>query len=388
MRYFKLVLRITTLLLFLIPTSWLSAQHLHVHSPDSLNGKPRYSLHLGGWIKLNGIYDFIGHPNTAALNPVEIPTGDITKRPTFTMDVYQTRVKIGSTLQTERFKEINTYIESDFYGNNGGGLRLRHAYADFNGRLAIGQYWSTASDDDVWANITDFDGPPTGVWVRQAQIRYTQPFSSDSHLSIAIETPNSDLNRLVQDTIVTTANQNVPDLIAHYKQKKEKYHFQLASILRNIRLETPEGTDHKVAFGGILSGSFLIAKKDKFQYQLLAGKGIASYLVSFGGKGFNVVNIPNEGLQTVPVYGGYLAYQHFWSTEFSSTLVAGGALVSNEWLDSIGNIFEGSYSSLNIYWHSVKRVNMAFEVQYATHRDLLDEFGDAIRLQFVMEYEF
>ena len=117
-------------------------------------------------------YDQRGIPNVSAMHLPSIPTEreNVRDDPQVHADLNQTRLIFASNFQTEYLGEILSYIETDFYGGEGGGnLRLRHAYIRFQ-NWRIGQTWSGFTDEEAWAHITDFDGPSTGAWVRSAQI--------------------------------------------------------------------------------------------------------------------------------------------------------------------------------------------------------------------------
>ena len=79
-------------------------------------------------------------PNESAMHLPSIPTSrdSVAGDPQYHADMYQTRIILASAFQTKKLGEISSYIEMDFYGNGGGGLRLRHAYIRFL-NLRIGQ---------------------------------------------------------------------------------------------------------------------------------------------------------------------------------------------------------------------------------------------------------
>ena len=379
------------LIVLCISISNSQSQNLSLNSKDSIAGEPKYKLWIGGRLKLNGIYDFVGIPNTSALNPAQIPTGIYVRDPIFTMDMYQSRLKLGSTLKiTDKF-DIDAHVEADFFGNGGGGFRLRHAYVNFGDRFIVGQWWTTATDIDSWPQVTDFDGPSTGVWVRAPQIRFMHNLSQKWNFAVAIETPRPDFSRLseVDTLIVENLNQNIPDLVFHFKRTAEISHLQIAGIMRFIKYTFQEENYRNLGYGAVISGHVMVKRKDKFLFQALIGQGIASYLVSFGGQGFDILPVPINGkLETLPVQGGYLSYQHFWNSEFNSTILLGGALIHNKFLENFGDVFKGTQSSINLYWESKFNFNAAIEFLYATHEDIYRDWGDASRIQFVVEYTF
>jgi hypothetical protein len=378
------------LCIVLITPNSLFGQFLTLNSKDSLNNKPKRQFYTTAWVKLNGIWDYMGISNTAAMNLPEIPTDGRPPDSHFTMDMYQTRLKFASTFQTERFGEIFSYIETDFYGNNGGGLRLRHAYIRFK-NWRIGQTWSSFTDEESWPNVTDFDGPPTGSWVRHVQIGYFIRPSEMADILISVESPYADYNRYLElDSTLESSSPSYPDLHSHFEQRWSKGHIQVAGVYRIIEYKNNQDANSYVSGYGInLSLAQTIAKRDKAIGQLVVGKGISRYLVSLAGAGWDAAPDANGSFIALPVWGGYLSYQHFWgNSDFSSTAVAGYSAVTNPLNNPSRFLFRGISASANIYWQPLGPLSFALEGIYGVREDEFENMGDNYRLQFVFEYAF
>jgi len=112
--------------LFLTVCFFSQAQLLKLQSKDSLNGKPKKQFYTTAWLKLSGFYDFYGIENFSSMHIPSIPTErmDIQRDPAFFMDVFQSRLIFASAFQTKKLGEITSYIETDFYGNGGGGMHI------------------------------------------------------------------------------------------------------------------------------------------------------------------------------------------------------------------------------------------------------------------------
>lgn len=381
------------------------SQLLKLQSADSLNGKPVKQFYTTAWVKFSAFYDMRGIPNVSAMHLPSIPTqrDSVADDPQYHADMNQTRIIFASTFQTKFIGEIFSYIETDFYGGDGGGqLRLRHAYLRFK-NFRIGQSWSGFTDEEAWPNITDFDGPATGAWVRSTQVTYFIRPNKNSDISIGAEVPVNDYGRYnLLDTLVTPANQTIPDLVSHYELRspKNKGHFQLAGVLRFIEYKNADNKNvYKIGGGFSLSGSKILFGRDKFIYQLAYGHGISRYLVSFGGGGWDAVPDGSGDLDLVPIYGGYVGYQFFYGkktyearthSHFSSTYVLGLVQLDNPQYANIGNktLLTGLYASGNVYWHVVGPLNIAFEAIYGSRTDEFLSYGNNLRLQAVVEYNF
>lgn len=375
-------------------------QLLRLQSKDSLNGKPKKEFYTTAWVKMNAFIDFQGIPNESAMHLPSIPTArdSVAADPQYHADLNQTRLIFATAFQTRRLGEIMSYIETDFYGNGGGGLRLRHAYARFL-NFRIGQTWSGFTDEEAWANITDFDGPATGAWVRSAQVAYFLRPNENQDILFSIEQPLADFSRYLEfDTLIRPARQSVPDFVTHYEIRWPKGHFQIAGVARAIEYKTPN-FDSKYLFGGGLnaSGSQILFNRDRFIWQVAGGVGIARYLVSFGGGGWDAIPDTQGNLEGIPVYGGYVAYEYHWGKDerpnketsyFSSTFLYGYVRLDNPLEFPAKTLLTGSYASANIYYNLVPPLNFAVEAIYGFRTDEYESSGDDLRIAFVMEYNF
>jgi len=377
-----------------------SAQLLKLQSADSLNGQPKKEFYTTAWVKFSAFYDMRGIPNVSAMHLPSIPTerDSVIDDPQYHADMNQTRIIFATRFQTKTLGEIKSYIETDFYGGDGGGgLRLRHAYVRFL-NFRIGQSWSGFTDEEAWPNITDFDGPSTGAWVRSTQITYFIRPNAKSDISVGLEVPTIDYGRyLAIDTLVTPANQTLPDFVSHYELRWPTGHFQIAGVARAI--EYKNAGNKKYLFGGgfSASGSQKIFGRDVIVFQAAYGQGIARYLVSFGGGGWDAIPNTKGDLELVPIYGGYVGYQLFWGKKnydnrtnhhFSSTFVYGYVQLDNPLTRPKPTLLTGSYASANVYWHVVGPLNVALEGIYGFRTDEFESTGDNLRIQMVVEYNF
>ena len=140
----------------------------------------------------------------------------------------------------------------------------------------------------------------------------------------------------------------------------------------------------------------MLFEADKFIWQIAAGVGIARYMVSFGGDGWDALPDQHGDLDAVPIYGGYVSYEHYWGNRkktgkipsFSSTFVYGYVYLKNPLGEPANSLLTGSYASANVYWNIVGPLNFASEIIYGKRTDEYLSVGDDWRFQFVMEYNF
>ena len=119
------------------------------------------------------------------------------------------------------------FFETDFYGS-GNTLRLRQAYGRYRGLLA-GQTWSTFVDETNIPPTIDFESPVAIAFVRQAQIRWTQPLGNGASLAAAVEEADPEI---VQPAGVMGSQEDpFSDLVAHLRCERDRGHVQMSGFL-------------------------------------------------------------------------------------------------------------------------------------------------------------
>ena len=380
------------LLGILILSSFSAFTQFEFHSEDTLNGEPKNSVSFGGFVNTIFYYDFVGINDAyPALNIAEVPVGkNVFKEPYVNFNAFQTRLRMNSRHQT-KIGLIKLYIESDYVSGTGA-FRLRHALISVN-KWDIGQTWSNFSDEDMWPNMTDYDGPPTGIWARQTMIRYNAVQGENNSLSFSIEGPSLDFaHNYTIDSAITTTNQNVPDFTARYRYDTDKFHFQASGVYRAIRYKNQldSALFYESGYGISLSTGITVFGRDKIHMQATTGKGISRYMVGFEGRNWDAVPTGNNSIDLLPTYGGFLGYDHYWNKDktFSSTFVLGGVYVQNNVLDDIDDFMEGYWGLVNLYWYPVDKLSLALEYVGAYRKDYLSREGYADRIQFMVMYSF
>jgi hypothetical protein len=229
--------------IWLQPGQSASAQVWTVAGKDSVDGAARIEGFAGFSIRISAMEDFFGLQGQPTFNIAEIPADDADGHAggRFAIDARQTRLKAGFMVRGTPLGTIESYLESDFYGPGGQTtLRLRHAYFDFH-HIRVGQWWSSFDDLDVSPRTADFDGPPTGILVRSAMLRYstatwngTSPTANGTWFTVSLEAPRADV-RFSPDTLTRPAFQPLPDLVANVRLERAWGHLQLSGVARDLR---------------------------------------------------------------------------------------------------------------------------------------------------------
>lgn len=380
------------LLLFLVAIPILSiAQNFKIASKDSLNGKPKNAIVFSGYVNSIYNYDFVGSTSQyPALNIVSIPVGNVLKEPSVNFVIFQTRLRFKSEHQT-KIGAVKVYVEADFI-NSANAFRIRHALISLN-KWDFGQTWSNFSDEDAWPNMTDYDGPPTGVWPRPTMIRYNAFQGKKNSLSLSLEGPSLDYQtHHAIDTIVTTAYQDIPDFTMRYRYKTDKLHFQIGGVFRYIKYKNSIDStfNYQPGYGISASTGITMFKRDLFHAQATIGKGISRYLVGFEGYNWDAVPTGDGNIELLPLIGGFIGYDHYWDKEkkFSSTAVFGYVNIKNQVLPTPGDFMTGYWGLVNFYWHPVENMDIALEYVAAYRENTFNETGDGARVQFLVQYSF
>jgi len=357
---------------------------LTVRSEDSINKLPRMKGALGINMKLNGYFDvFGGLQDSETFNIGKINVFGTDDSNSFKMDLYQTQLFVQGDYITKKGEKIKAVVEFDFWGGNGH-MRLRKAYVETN-HWQIGQNWNNFGDEDLWPNVMEWEGPPSGVWVRSPHIKYFNTFKNKSwSYQASLEAPVVDYISLGEiEPHVEEANQVTPDLTAAIKHKKEWGHIRASSIIRNVRYTLNEETGDFIGYGFTFSGIYKTDKKNSLQFQLVGGMGINAYLTSIAGLGYDGFPTAAGEFKATPSYGGWISYEYFFTPKFHTNLVFGytkyafnnmerfiiSSELPNEPIDDI-LILDGDYSSVHTYglfnlmYEPFERMTIGLELDY------------------------
>ncbi|MGB2741034.1 MAG: DcaP family trimeric outer membrane transporter [Cognaticolwellia sp.] len=225
-----------------------------------------------------------------------------------TQDASQFKIFANETRFNTKYVhgDVMGFIEMDFWGGGGNEIvsnsanpRIRHAFVKYKD-LTVGQTWSTFMNTSAIPESADFAGATTGlVFIRQGQVRYNV-----GNFQLAVENPESWGG--------DTANDSVPDIVARYNFKGDWGSISVAGLAR--QLNTTLGNSES-AFGASIAGRIKTVGKDDIRFQVHKGElgryvGVAAVKDLYGEE--------VEDLTSVLV-----AYRHFWSESFRSTVLYG-----------------------------------------------------------------
>ena len=358
------------------------------------------SVEFGGYLKLDAIFSNkttgVASQGNQFLFPSLIPVGPTANdnaRSQTNWHARQTRLFVRTATPTS-YGDLTTLVEGDFFGadgnetsSNSNNFRIRHAWGTL-GNLSVGQYWSNFVNEAAYPETLDFGGPVGEIFVRQAQVRWTEKFSNGDW-SVSLENPESLFAVPGSATLVRADRDQVPDIAGRVKLKIGAGNYTAQILARNIRIDSAAplaATDKKWGGAAAVTGVVPAFGKDDFRFDLNAGNVIGRYQeLGFFADGF--VNA-NRRIDLAKVVSGFAAYRHYWTPTLRSSLVLGGSRVNNPG-GTFGGINRSARSEhVNLIWSPVPSVNLGMEFINAKRTVEDGRQGNLNRLQFSGQYSF
>ena len=187
----------------------------------------------------------------------------------------------------------------------------------------------------------------------------------------------------------------------------------MSTMFRNINYEYDGSKSSFFGYGLSFSGR-LLKGKNSFQFQGTAGAGITSYIKSIAGFGYDGFPTINNELEAIPSYGGWMAYEYFWTSKLHTNLVGGYTrfytndvyrfLISDS-VDPQTVVLNGDvnhihyYGIVNIMYDHYSRMTYGLELDYGAKRLVLNgeangnqldinKARDAMRISFGLMFYF
>ncbi|MHA7944711.1 porin family protein [Formosa sp. 3Alg 14/1] len=407
-------LTLTTLCLCLGFLAFAQDPFLTVTSKDSVGDIPRFKSSLGVNMKLNGYLDVYGGLNdseTFNVGLINVFGTDDTK--SLHVDMYQTQLKFSTTYIQKDGSVITAVVESDFWGGDGR-IRLRKAYVETT-HWQVGQNWNNFGDESIWPNIMEWEGPPSGIWLRTPHIKYMNTFKNPNWMyEASIEAPIATSFAYEEfQPLIDEVDQITPDLTFSVKYKREWGHLRMSSVLRHVRYKLDEKINSFTGYGFTFSGIYK-PKRNNFQFQIVGGKGISAYLTTVAGNGYDGYPATGNEFNATPAMGGWASYEYYITNKLHTNAVLGFTHfnlkdsdrfivtqdVNNDVAFLRGDfIHQHYYGIFNVMYDAYDRMTVGLELDYGV-KDLdisgevnqiageIDQSRDAMRISFGFMYYF
>ena len=348
------------------------------------------AIKIGGFVKMSMVHtlDPLGSDDrfVAGLIPVGDSSSDFDDSEV-KVSARQSRLGIEIRDSTS-YGPLRAFVEGDFAGI-GDTYRLRHAFGQFRQILA-GKTWSTMVDNRATPEEIDFEGINGRIQVRQTQVRYFPKFGHDFDFLIGLEDPAPDV----------TGGQGVsqyPDLVASVRRNwSDRWHVKTSLLLRQIEAKWDLDTsvaDLTLGWGLSVSGKVGLGfsdGRDNILFQLNYGDGIGRYindLQEVGGQDAEFNPLTGQ-LETLSVFSGYVAYQHWWQESLRSTLTYSWVDVENLGFQDDSAYARTDRAIINLLWSPVTRVDVGGELLWGRRENLDGANGTARQIQLGAKYRF
>ncbi len=352
-------------------------------------------VRFGGFFQMNLIHNFQDtdnkfgkfHPGTFSAPTEKTTSTEFDPRTTRMVLETRTPTKIG---------DYSTFISIDFFGNNNPGTiepRLRQGYLTGMGVITgttflLGEAFSTFRDTQVFPEMFDLQGPNAWGRLFNGMLRLSWQLDETKTwiATFALEDPDTDLSNGNDQT-------ELPDGIARIDFNGDQHHFMGAFVGRQLKgtNTTGSGTDRTFAYGFNLSGKIGVPNlRDTFKFQGFYGSGIGRYINDLDAAGGQdaVYDNSSRELKRLESYGGFGAYQHWWTDRWRSTGVFGYVRVDNRGIQP-GTSFKSSYYSLaNLIYSPFKRYDIGLEYYWGQRKNKNGDTGHASRLMLSAKWHF
>ncbi len=330
----------------------------------------------------------------------------------------QSRLNFDARSDTP-YGRLRGYVEVDFFDASPDGtgtesltnshlVRLRHAYVQFS-NLLVGQTWSTFMNTSAaFSDALDFS--TTGrTFIRQAQVRWTQPLSDGLSLALAVENPETIFPfRAGAGGVGLNGKdvEQVPDVVAALKLKQKWGNVMVAGVGRQIRVIDNDGgvngSDEAFGWAASLSGRIKVPvanSKDHIRFYGVYSDGGGRYMLGANQTVGDAYDPDPTTAGTVDLFKSWhvsASFHHWWNKNWRSRIL--GGMSHNDIPVSIANITPGliektTYASANLIWSPYPRLDIGIEGIYAKAESIgnavdpgLEE--DVVRLQFSVKRSF
>ena len=351
---------------------------------------------IGGFAELDVIHDTDAIASKGQFITSTIETGDDAAKidgadgqTNFSVNPTRLYVETRTPIKQRR---LTTFLSMDFYDD---ALdvhpepRMRQAYGElsnilFGGDLMAGQTWTTFADLEAFPNVLDFQGPNSFFGTRQPLLRWTRGIAAGLKFMLSAETPD---NHIIQDADSLTA---WPDGVLSLVWDQVPVHLMGSFLARDLRASLDNGpTETAFGWGTSLSGKVgvpFIAEKDFMTFSVTYGEGIGS---NFNDQPLDAVfDTTHSELATVPVFGYFVSYEHWWSGQLKSTAVYGFLETDNLDFQSSDSFKETQYASGNLVWQPTESLLFGIEGLWGRREDKGGEDGTDFRTLLTTRYTF
>ncbi len=354
---------------------------LFIVTPDQ-----RMQLRILGSVRYLLVYDNTDLLSKNSLVSYQIEVGDQAQRiPIYYNGLSQSRLGFEVTRKTDK-GNVFIRLETDFAGVQG--FRIRHAYGQYR-QLLFGQTWSLFSHITSLPATAGFGGPAGSISVRTPQIRYTsRKVLRGSILSLGLEYFSPDI--FIPDSITAKSFPAVPDITARIEKSLNWGSFQLSGILPILSGRSEEGSlVFRPGWGVSFSAVIDSWVGGKWYLNASGGQAITRFFNDLSGQGLDVIyNSETQDAYLPYTYGGFITYEHHWTTRLFSNFTYGLLVFHKEDFTPDDTYYQGNNFRLNTFWSIVEGSRLGFEYIHALRKNKNAAIGTTTRFNLLFYYDF
>ena len=354
---------------------------------------------ISGYAKADFIYD-LKQKDGSVIYPAGLNLNPDDEQGHFQAHAKQSRLKISTSTPTV-FGDLNTVIETDFFGSGGNenqsnsyGMRLRNAYVQIGGLLA-GQYWTNFGTLAAYPGTVDFEGPSGITFIRQAQVRWTQSLDEKLNFAVSLENPEASgiksvdgMGDLFKNSEGKDKNpaflDRLPDAVVALEYNDDWGQFRLSALGR--QLTSPDDKQDELAYGINVGGTFAAWPGGNILGTFTYGDGIGRYLIDGVGEDA-IYYVAAQRLETKKALGIVLGANHKFTDTVMGQVVVGRHHISDS------NRLRATFKKVNtvhtsLFWSPLSRLTIGGEVIYYDKEAPSGDKIENIRLQTSVQVSF
>ena len=264
-------------------------------------------------------------------------------------------------------------------------FQVYKVYANY-GWFKAGKDYTIFFNQSAAPDTIDFEGPNAIPYVRTPQLVMNIPFESlglgdhqglvfgvehmPGELTLRETPPRPSGDPPPRQDEYVSVNQ-LPSVIAKYVYTPERAHIEAAGLFRRLTGSGPDYRATSYGYGMALSGKIATWGKNNLILAAQGGQGIAAYSQDSSGLGLDAapasfINNVRGPLKSIPIWGSWVAYQHFWTDALRSTGTFSILSVNDESISRkltsvndiedasdiyyYGRLLQARYASINLVW--------------------------------------
>ena len=364
-----------------------------------LSKNQKFMMGIGGYVKGTISMDFNGAINNPAyFTTSAIPINPLPGNNLLTQfNVNQSSLFYNLVSISDNKTKFGAYVNMNFSGA-GYTPQIEDAYITYGG-LLLGRTTSLFTDAAAIPPTIDSEGPNGLTYKTNNVINFRGKIGRHITTGIGLETPSTDFTISKNQTITNQFIPDIPSYIQFAWGKGNNSHVRLSSLIRNVNYRNNiQDKDNIIStYACQLSGLVTVKEKLVFYYQLVYGSGITTYIQDVSGLKLdfmpnNIIDNKNkkagelDKVNSMAYYAG-LQYNFNPRTFMSCTFSQVDVDVPENYNDT--NLYkEAYYLATNFFWYAKPNVQIGAEYLYGKRVDQNDEWGQANRVQLMLQYNF